>query len=317
MSGSISIASFSLYTSLFSTFSEGIRDFLSTYVDLQEKSLYLNLLTEFLAKTDNKRVFVGNNPVNRDKVDVIEFKDVWFKYPSEKNYTLKNINFSFKSDEKICLVGVNGAGKTTLIKLLLGLYSPTKGKILYNGNDVQNLNILEYRNLFSACFQDFCKYSFTVSENLIFNYSSERSDQEVMEALKKVGLFNKINGFPNTIHTPLTRYYEETGKELSGGEWQRLSLARVFLRSRAFIILDEPSSNLDAIAENDFFNDIEENIAGIGVMFVSHRLSSAKISDKIVVIDNGEIKEMGNHNKLICKDGYYSRMFKMQSERYE
>lgn len=150
-----------------------------------------------------------------------------------------------------------------------------------------------------------------------YNYQSEQSNQEVVEALKKVGLFDKINGFPNTIHTPLTRYYEESGKELSGGEWQKLSLARAFLCSRAFLILDEPSSNLDAIAENEFFNNIEKNITETGVMFVSHRLSSAKISDKIIVIDNGEIKETGSHSDLMRKDGHYSKLFKMQSERYE
>ncbi|MGI6743799.1 MAG: ABC transporter ATP-binding protein [Eubacteriales bacterium] len=317
INGSISIASFSLYISLFASFSEGIRDFLSTYVDLQEKSLYLNYLTDFLSKIESKHIFTGKEPVVRNRIDVIEFKNVYFKYPSEENYTLKDINISFRSDEKICLVGVNGAGKTTLLKLLIGLYAPTEGEILYNGNNIQNLNILEYRNLFSTCFQDFCKYSFTVSENLIFYYQSEQSNQEVVEALKKVGLFDKINGFPNTIHTPLTRYYEESGKELSGGEWQKLSLARAFLSSRAFLILDEPSSNLDAIAENDFFNNIEKNITETGVMFVSHRLSSAKISDKIIVIDNGEIKETGSHSDLMRKDGHYSRLFKMQSERYE
>ena len=315
--GDISIASFSLYTSLFASFSDGIRNFLNTYVDLQEKSLYLNYLTDFLSKIENKRTFAGSEPVTRSGNDTIEFRNVCFKYPSEEKYTLKNINFSFGSNEKICLVGVNGAGKTTLIKLLVGLYVPTEGEILYNGVNIQNLNITEYRNLFSTCFQDFRKYSFTVSENLIFNYGSEQSDKEVTEALKKVGLFDKINGFPNTIHTPLTRYYEENGKELSGGEWQKLSLARALLYNRAFLILDEPTSNLDAIAENDFFGNLEKNVTESGIMFVSHRLSSAKISDKIIVIDGGEIKESGSHDELMRKDGFYSKLFKMQSERYE
>ena len=311
----ISIAQFSLYVSLFSTLSSNTDRLLSSCVWMQEKSLYIDYLLGFLNDISGKKTFAGKDHIERRQVNTIEFRGVSYRYPSEREYTLKNINFTFRDDEKICLVGVNGAGKTTLIKLLLGLYAPIEGKILFNNKDIAELDIAEYRKLFSGCFQDYCRYSLTVGENLVFSDVTEKNAEKIADSLEKVGLYGKISGFEKGINTPLTRYYDDSGKELSGGEWQKLALARAFLRGASFLVLDEPSSNLDAEAENKIFELIDKNVNS-GVLFVSHRLSSAKSSDKIIVLTNGTISEHGTHTELINKKGEYYRLFILQSERY-
>ena len=222
---------------------------------------------------------------------------------------------TIKSGQKIALVGYNGAGKSTLIKLLLRLYDVSSGEILFNGENVKNFTLNSYRNNFATVFQDFQIYAATIAENVLSGEYIEKNKKTVLTALSKSGFDHKLLSLPDDIFTPLTKEFDNDGTNLSGGEAQKIAIARVFAKPCDIIILDEPSSALDPISEYELNRTIMEN-SDKTVIIISHRLSTTRNADMIYMLENGEIIEQGNHEQLIRIDGKYAEMFNKQAEKY-
>lgn len=242
--------------------------------------------------------------------------DVSFRYNGAEKDTLKNISLSIKSGEKIALVGHNGSGKTTLVKLLLHLYEPASGNITLDGHDIGDYNSDSYRDNFTVVFQDFKIFSLSVAENVLLRPLRDGDEELVTEALKKSGAYDKVMSLKNGIRTTLTREFDDEGAVLSVGEAQKVSLARAFTNDSPFVILDEPSSALDPIAEYNMFRNMLDACRDRTLIFISHRLSSAVLADRIFLMDGGEITESGSHDELMKKNGKYAEMFRIQAENY-
>ena len=247
----------------------------------------------------------------------IELRNVSFRYPGTQNFVLENINLTLRPGENAVLVGLNGAGKTTLIKLITRLYDPTEGAIYLDGRDVREYDVAALYDMFGIIFQDFGKYAETVAENIEFGDISkahERADVEL--AARQANADSFINKLPRGYDTPLTRMFEEGGIELSGGQWQKLSIARAFYKNSDILILDEPTASLDPIAEQEVFREFSELSKEKITIFVSHRLSSAVTASKIIVIDGKTVAEEGTHEELMARKGKYYALFSTQAKRY-
>ena len=232
--------------------------------------------------------------------------------------TLKHVNMSLHKGERIALVGANGSGKTTLVKLLLRLYDPAEGSVTLDGTDVRDLSVADYRGAFSSVFQDFKIFATTIAENVMNGkYNAMEDEKTVLKALESADFSEKLSELPEGIHTHLTREFNEKGVNLSGGESQKIAIARVFARDYPIVIMDEPSSALDPMAEYTLNQSILHNTNEKTVIFISHRLSTTRIADKIYMFDTGSLIEEGSHSELLEKDGKYAEMFKVQSEKYQ
>jgi ABC-type multidrug transport system fused ATPase/permease subunit len=275
-------------------------------------------MMEFM-KAESKIVPIIDEPIapERGVPHKIEFKNVSFSYPGTERKVLNGINVTFNSGEKIVLVGLNGAGKTTLLKLLMRLYDPTEGIIYLDGRDIREYDPKLLYDMFGTVFQDFGKYAVTASENIeLGDISREHTPEAVESAAKSGDADDFIRALPRGYATPLTRMFEEDGIELSGGQWQKLSVARAFYKNSDVLILDEPTASLDALAEQEIFDQFAELSRGKISIFVSHRLSSAVTADKIVVLKNGMITEEGTHFELMAKRGDYELLFSTQAQHY-
>ncbi|MDE6750672.1 MAG: ABC transporter ATP-binding protein/permease, partial [Lachnospiraceae bacterium] len=244
----------------------------------------------------------------------IELKDVSFRYPEALENTLSHINLTIRPGEKLAIVGLNGAGKTTLIKLICGFLDPTEGKVLLNNTDIRTYNRREYYRLFSAVFQDFSVLDVTIAENIA--QTDENINSELMEqCISQAGLTKKIDSLPDGVKTHIGGVFED-GINLSGGELQRLMLARALYKNAPIIILDEPTSALDPIAESEIYNKYNELTDGRLAVFISHRLASTRFCDRIILIAEGRIDEEGTHDELIAQNGHYADLFEIQSRYY-
>ncbi|MBQ6701818.1 MAG: ABC transporter ATP-binding protein [Clostridia bacterium] len=231
---------------------------------------------------------------------------------------LKNVSLSFKKGEKLAIVGYNGAGKTTLIKLIMRLYDPTEGEILYNGTDVREFDVDQYRKRIGAVFQDFKIFATSIAENVMNGEYSESDDKEkVLNALDMADFSVKLDSLEDGIETKLTREFDEKGTNLSGGEQQKIAIARVFASNCDMMILDEPSSALDPNAEYRLNQAITEKTKDKTVVFISHRLSTTRMADRIYMFAGGRLQEEGSHAELMARNGKYAEMFRLQSEKYE
>ena len=255
--------------------------------------------------------------IELDDMQNLEFKNVSFKYSNADKVSIDNINITINKNEKIAIVGENGAGKTTFIKLLLRLYDPTNGDIYYNNINYKNIIPKSLRNKFVTVFQNYQIYALTIAENILLRkVENEEDELLVINALKKVGLYDKIKSLEKGIHTICTKEFDKNGIEFSGGERQKLVIARIFATNSNILVLDEPNSALDPLAEKNIFEEIFKYVSDKTLIFISHRFSTTINADKIYLFDEGKIKESGTHKELMQMNAEYKRMFDIQSEKY-
>ncbi|MCR4684370.1 MAG: ABC transporter ATP-binding protein/permease [Lachnospiraceae bacterium] len=252
------------------------------------------------------------------EISSIELKDVTFTYPGASTPTIRNVSFQWKKGEKLAIVGYNGAGKTTLIKLLMGLYPVTEGAILVNGTDIGRIDPNAYRKCFGTVFQDLQVFAMPLSENVLMRRPENEADYEtVRNALMNAQFDTNHPGLTHGLDTMISREFDEEGFVPSGGQAQKIAIARVFAQNPDMVILDEPSSALDPLAEYNMYNNMMKLSTGKGVIFISHRLSSARMADQIYLMKDGQIVEAGSHEELMAQKGFYQEMFLLQAENYQ
>ena len=312
------IGDWSLYTNALTSITTYVGTIVTSTATIYEGTLFIENMLDFM-KEDVKvkpSIAVPRIPA-RHTEHVIEFKDVSFRYPGSDHDVVKKVNLTLKTDESVVLVGLNGAGKTTLLKLLMRLYDPTEGVITLDGHDIREYDVRALYEMYGIIFQDFGKYADTVSENIRFgDVRSGASRERIESSAVDANADSFIKRLPAGYDTPLTRMFEENGIELSGGQWQKLSIARAFYKNSDILIMDEPTASLDPLAEQDVFNRFAELSQGKISVFVSHRLGSAVTAGKIVVLSGGEVKEMGTHEELMSLGGIYTHLFTTQRDRY-
>jgi len=316
--GALQVGDYSLYTGALNSISGGISSLISNTASIYEGTLFIDNMIAFMGQ-EQKIIPLLKEPlkVARHKGHTIEFKDVSFSYPGTERIVLNNINLRLDEGETAVLVGLNGAGKTTLIKLLTRLYDPTSGVIYLDGHDIREYDLKELYEMYGIIFQDFGKYAVSVNENISFGNMQKGSiEDDIKFAAHQSNADTFIDKLPDGYETPLMRYFEENGIELSIGQWQKLSIARAFYSDSDVLILDEPTASLDPMAEQEIFNQFDTLRKDKTTMFVSHRLSSATTASKIIVLENGEIVEEGTHNQLMNKKGKYHELFSTQAKRY-
>lgn len=315
--GNLSASEFLLYYGAINGFTNFIISILEHFTTLYKQSLEISTLREF-TETPEPFKFEEGKSVKESDFDSfeLELKDVSFKYPEAESYTLKNVNLKIKPGEKLAIVGLNGAGKTTIVKLLCGFYDPTEGQVLLNGIDIREFNRRDYYKLICAVFQKFSKLSVTLAEN-VAQTREGINKEKVLECLNKAGLSEKIENLPKGIDTHIGKEVFEDGVELSGGELQRLMLARALYKDAPLLILDEPTAALDPIAENDIYLKYSSMTEGKTSLFISHRLASTRFCDRIIFIAEGGIAEEGTHESLLAKKGKYAELFEVQAQYYK
>ena len=311
--GGMNIGDCIVVLSSISTISYCLNNLVQNLAEFGEHALFLSDIRYFL---DYSPKIVGTTEPVSHAGGRIEVENLCFRYEGNDKDTLSDISFSFEKGEKIALVGSNGSGKTTLVKLLLRLYDPRSGEILLDGKNIKEYSLESYRYSFGTVFQDFKMFSMSVMDNVLLRPSSSEERKNVEDALRESGAYEKISRFENGIDTVLTREFDDKGENLSVGEQQKLSLARIFAERTPFVLLDEPSSALDPIAEYKMFENMMRATEGRSVIFISHRLSSATLADKVILMKDGKIAEMGTHAALMERGGEYATMFKRQAENY-
>ncbi len=282
------------------------------FAELSAVALYFQNLREFF-EYESKVVSGEKEP---GEFENLEFKNVYFKYPSAEKYSLQNANIKIEKGQTVAVVGVNGAGKTTFVKLLLRFYDVTSGEILYNGINIKEYKLESLRLKFATVFQDYKTFALSVNENIMCRNCSKEDKLTAEEALKQSGVYDKIQTLKNGADTVLTREFDENGAGLSGGEAQKTAVARMFASDFDVAILDEPSSALDPIAEYKMYENLIHATKNKTVIYISHRLSSAVLSDNIFVLGNGSVLESGSHNRLMANNGEYAKMFALQASSY-
>ena len=311
--GGMNIGDCIVVLSSISTISYCLNNLVQNLAEFGEHALFLSDIRYFL---DYSPKIVGTTEPVSHAGGRIEVKNLCFRYEGNDKDTLSDISFSFEKGEKIALVGSNGSGKTTLVKLLLRLYDPRSGEILLDGKNIKEYSLESYRYSFGTVFQDFKMFSMSVMDNVLLRPSSSEERKNVEDALRESGAYEKISRFDKGIDTVLTREFDDKGENLSVGEQQKLSLARIFAERTPFVLLDEPSSALDPIAEYKMFENMMRATEGRSVIFISHRLSSATLADKVILMKDGKIAETGTHAALMERGGEYATMFKRQAENY-
>lgn len=311
--GAISLAELTVMTSLMVSATWILIGLFENIMENMKNGMFLNNLRSFLRYEEQ----IPEDQKGRNvpgEVETIEFDHVTFSYQQEE--TIRDLSFTIHGGEIVALVGHNGAGKSTIIKLLLRLYDPTKGVIRLNGVDIREYELRQYRGLFAAAFQDCCLFGMSVKDNVLMGRHFEDEDRMVIEALQKAGIYDRIQTLPSGIHTMMTKEFDDQGAVLSGGESQKVAVARAFVRKTPVRVFDEPSSALDPIAEYELFDSIMKDGEDHTMIFISHRLSSVKNAHRVFMLEKGRIIEEGTHRQLMEQDGSYAEMYKKQAMNY-
>lgn len=314
MAGSLQIGSFLIYISSIKRVAESINNLLLAFIELSRVSNYYQDFERFMSIPENMKN-EGNEKIMEQKDNIIEFRNVSYCYPGTKINVLDNISFTFSQNEKIAIVGENGAGKSTLIKLLLRLYHPTEGQILLNGKNISLYKYEEYLKIYNSVFQDFSVMAYSIRENINFGQKSE--GQKLDELLAITGLDKHLEKYTEGVDSYITKVLDDKGVNLSGGELQLMAICRAFYRNAKILVFDEPTASLDSINEARIFELIRKMSDNKMVIFCAHRMSSTKFCNKILVMEKGRIKEMGNHMELMKENGVYHDLFVQQSSLYK
>ena len=313
--GAFGVGSIVQYVAVLSQLGKGLQELM--YI-LSDNEVYCTHLEKLFAYLDiPNHMYQGSLTVEKrdDNEYFIEFRNVSFKYPNTNMYVLKHINLKFKVGEKLAVVGMNGSGKTTFIKLTCRLYDPTEGEILLNGVNIQKYDYDEYMSIFSMVFQDFRLFSFSLGQNI--SASASYDSQKVMKSLEKVGFDERLKSMPNNLETFLYKDFDTDGVEISGGEAQKIALARALYKDAPFIILDEPTAALDPLSEYEIYSKFNEIAGDKTAIYISHRLASCRFCDTIIVFHAGEVIQKGNHKELLAdSNGKYYELWNAQSQYY-
>ncbi len=316
VNGAITLGEMTMYLSIFRNSQNTFETMFYGLTELYENGLFMSNLFAFLALEPRMIAAARSAPASIRVRKGIEFRDVSFKYDGHDNWVLRSVNLTMRPGEKIALVGPNGAGKTTLIKLLTRLYDPTEGKILFDGVDLREYDLRDLHQRLGVIFQDFVHYHMAAAENIGFGQIEAVDDRSrIVGAAQKSGADTVIAALPQGYETLLGRWWHQ-GRDLSGGEWQKIALGRAFMRDCDVIVLDEPTAALDAENEFKVFQQFRELTADKMAVLISHRFSTVRMADRIYVIEQGEITERGTHEELLALGGTYARLFTLQAESY-
>lgn len=320
MAGNYQISDFVLYVGLVTTFHDSVGYVNWIYSSLRGNCLMINDYRNFVDWEEDKETAGKKDGhitnIHLDKFE-FQFENVSFKYPGHDHYVLKNVNLTIGHGTKLAVVGVNGAGKTAFIKLMMKLYEPDEGRILLNGVNIKEYNREEYFKLFSPVFQNVECFAMPIFQNISFADEADTDTNKINAVLEQSGLKAKIDSYEKGVHTNLLKIFDKEGIDLSGGEKQRLAMARALYKGGKVVILDEPTAALDALAEDRMYREFEKMIQGKTAIFISHRLGSTRFCDKIAMFEDGKIVEEGTHDELMAENGKYAYMFRIQSQYYE
>jgi len=317
LSGEITVGDYTFFIALLSRLVDGASGMVIEFGEMYADNLYVDHYFDVLNLP--KVIKEKENPLvlgNYDRPPRIEFVNVSFAYPGSDEMALKDVSFTVEPGENVALVGANGAGKTTAVKLLCRFYDVTKGKLLINGIDIRELNLNDWYKHIGSLFQEFIRYDLTVKENIMLGNTDIEDREKMIMAAEKSGAADFINDLPKKYDQLLGRQFEG-GKELSIGQWQKLAIARAFYEGAPLLILDEPTSAIDAETEYKIFKNINQLYKNKSLMFISHRFSTVRNADKILVLNKGKIIESGKHEELLAIKGKYARMFKKQAIGYK
>lgn len=316
LEGGLAASEFLLYFSAVGGFAEWVWGILSDFVNLHTQSLNLSYVLECMRYPEPYRFEEGDPvPGEKDAPGEIRLEDVSFCYPGADEAVLKHIDLTLRPGERLAVVGLNGAGKTTLVKLICGLLDPTQGRVTWNGADIRTLNRWEYYTRFAAVFQE----ALLIPGSLALNVAASEEEMDVdrvRQCVERAGLSEKAASLPRGIDTPLNRQVYDDAAELSGGQYQRLTLARALYREAPVLLLDEPTSALDPVAESEMYQQYDRMAAGKSAVYISHRLASTRFCDRVILIENAGIAEEGTHEELLAKGGRYAYLYDVQSRYY-
>lgn len=318
LAGKLTIGSFTLYFQQTLLLAMGAEGILENYSSVSMRTKYVDKYFEFM---DHRKMIRSPSAPKQMPVDpmppVIEFRNVSFHYPGSEKYILKNFNLKISTGEKMAFVGQNGVGKTTIIKLLLRFYDVTEGEVLINGINIKEIRLDNWHKLVGVLFQDFIKYQFTFKENVYFGNLEQKNNLDLLKkAIEKSGADAFVKNLPEGFDQTVGKMFEG-GIDLSGGQWQKLALARAFFRDAPILILDEPTSAIDAKAEYEIFQKVQSLQKDKTVIIISHRFSTVRNADRIHVLEEGKIIEQGSHEKLMKYKGLYAELFNLQAQGYK
>lgn len=311
----LSVSQFVLFFSVVRSFNTWIYRCINTFLRMKRHSLDISALREFL-ELDEPFCMGDGEPIPKKHTYELRLENVSFRYPGAEDETIRNVDLTIKAGEKLALVGLNGTGKTTLVKLLSGLLDPTNGRVLLDGRDIKKFDRRKYYELFSAVFQDYSIPDFSIAENVSMRLCEETDRHKVESCLEAAGLHEKLSKLPKGIDTPVGRELYEDGTLFSGGECQRLLLARALYKDAPILLLDEPTAALDPLAEHEMYMKYSAMSEGKTSLFISHRLASTRFCDRIILLEKGSIVEEGTHESLTASNGRYRALFDVQSQYY-
>lgn len=311
--GAFSVGSVTQYIGAITALSQGLSQLLNVCGEMRVNGMHLRTVFEFLDKP-NQMVQGEQEMPDKKEGYQIEFRDVSFRYPGAETDALSHVSITFSPGEKLALVGRNGSGKTTFIKLLCRLYDPTEGEIYLNGMDIREYDYTSYLAIFSVVFQDFELFGFPLGQNIAAGY--EYDTARATECMEQAGFMDRLQTLPNGLETYLYPILDKEGVELSGGEAQKVAIARALYKDSGVMVLDEPTAALDPLAEADIYTRFNEMVTGKSAIYISHRLSSCRFCDHIAVFAEGEMVEYGTHEELVCAGGHYGALWKAQAQYY-